>query len=120
MYQSLQLAMLWLCHISMMFLKLNFPFHARSLEVSGHNRYIHALCVAASLLVPIAPIAATFATNGFSMAQFPPFFCYPKNGTVMYYSLVLPFAILLVIGIAMLAAVIWKIHKVTATLMHRI
>eukprot|EP00731_Ephydatia_muelleri_P015073 Em0008g793a len=58
-----------------------------------------------------APIAATFATNGFSMAQFPPFFCYPKNGTVMYYSLVLPFAILLVIGIAMLAAVIWKIHK---------
>ena len=114
-YQNLQLSVLWFCHVSVMFLKLNFPFHARSLEVSGHNRYIHALCVAASLLVPIAPIAATFATNGFSMAQFPPFFCFPKNGAVIFYSLVLPVIILLVIGTAMLAAVIWNVHKV---LMH--
>ncbi|KAL5491263.1 hypothetical protein EMCRGX_G016516 [Ephydatia muelleri] len=110
-YQNLQLSVLWFCHVSVMFLKLNFPFHARSLEVSGHNRYIHALCVAASLLVPIAPIAATFATDGFSMAQFPPFFCFPKNGAVIFYSLVLPVIILLVIGTAMLAAVIWNVHK---------
>ena len=111
-YENLQLSLLWLCHVSIMFVKLTLPFHARRLEASVHKRYIHAACLTITLLLPIIPVAAMFATGGFTMATFPPFLCFPRNGDITYYLLNLPVSIVLSTGTAMLIVIMWNIHKV--------
>ena len=117
-YENLNLPIIWLCHISMIFVKLTFPFQARSLEAFGYKKCILAVFLVVSLLVPTVPVAAIFGTNGFAMATFPPFFCFPKNGDATYYSLTLPITVILAIGMAMLVVIIWNIHKVHTYLSH--
>ena len=117
-YENLNLSLIWICHVSFMFVKLTFPFHARSLEAFGYKKCILAVFLVVSLLVPIVPVATIFGTNGFAMVTFPPFFCFPKNGDATYYSLTLPITVILAIGTAMLVIIIWNVHKVISSYIH--
>ena len=89
-------------------------------------KYIHIVCIAIAILVPFIPVAATMsqfahgksfaeAVNGgfgFGITRFPPLMCTGRHGNTIFYSLILPIIVLVIIGIALLAAVFWIIHKV--------
>ncbi len=111
-YVLLQLALWWLLHVSILFWKICFPFHARSFESAGRFKYVHIVCVIVGLLVPWIPVIVVFANGGFTMITFPPLPCTGREAGPTFYGLVLPIILLLQIGITLLIILFWTVHKV--------
>ncbi len=111
-YVLLQLALWWIFHVSILFWKIRFPFHARSFETARRFKYVHIVCVIVGLLVPWIPIIVVFANGGFSVVAFPPLPCTGREAGPTFYGLVLPVILLLQIGITLLIILFWTVHKV--------
>ena len=91
-------------------------------------KYIHITCVVIGILVPFLPIIATMAQFahgkssvdaakgglGFGITRFPSILCTGTHGDTTFYSLILPIAILLMIGMTILILIFWLIHKVSS------
>ena len=111
-YILLQLALWWFFHVSSLFWKINFPLNAKAVESAHRIKYVHITMVLLALVLPFIPVIAAFATTGFVLSQFPSILCLGSNTNASFYSLVLPIQLLLQVGIALLIAIFWKIHKV--------
>ena len=111
-YVSLQLALWWFFHVSALFWKIRFPFHAKATESAHRTKYIHITMVLLALVLPLVPVIAAFATTGFVLSRFPAILCLGSNANAAFYSLVLPLILLLKFGITLLIVVFWTIHKV--------
>ena len=134
-YGLLQVSCWWLCHVSILFWKITFPFHARSCDLDQRTRYIHIACVVVCFLLPLLPIIViighdlrtnpettdssitngAIGTLGFGRPQFPPIVCTGIDGDATFYSLVLPIIIILAIGLTLLMLMFWFVHKVNYT-----
>ena len=122
--------MFWFCNVSILFWKIRFPFHSRSLQIANRVKYkcIHITVITLCILVPFIPVIATMSQNaygksaaeavkgglGFGIVRFPPFFCLGKNADTTFYSLILPIIVILMVGMTMLITLFWTIHKVSA------
>ena len=110
-YAILQVAIWWLCHMTALFWKIKFPFHAKRFEKS---RMIHLLVVLLALFVPTIPVIASFSTGGFVTSNYPPRLCVSKSREAAYYTIVLPSSIILATGTSLLVMVLIIIIKVTS------
>ena len=127
-YCIFQLAVLWFCHLVALFWKVRFPLQARSFQKANRMKYIHITCIAIGVLAPVIPVIATISQFshgkssdeavkgglGFGVTRFPPLMCTGKHGNTIFYSFTVPSAIMLMIGIALIATLFWIIHKVRA------
>lgn len=111
-YTLFQLVLWWFFHVSMLFWKVKFPFHARFFEQVGRMRYIHIFIVITALVVPVTPVIAAAADGGFAVTHFPPILCTGRSAKATFYSLILPIIVLKQCGLTMLIVVFWIIHKV--------
>ena len=122
----------WLFHITSLFWKVIFPFHARILN---KVKYIHITCVIIGILIPLLPVIASmanFAVNlqkqsenstsklqfisgglGFRSNRFPPLLCTGTSRDATFYSLILPLDIILASGCTMLLIIFWSVHKLS-------
>ena len=89
-----------------------FPFLARRCKNNGMNKYLYIAVLVPALLLPAVPGIAGFATGGFAVRTFPPSLCFTKNGSVVYYTVVLPTSAMSVIGATLLIIVISELIKV--------
>ena len=109
-----------------------FPYHARSFQKSHKMKYIYIGSIIAGLLIPLVPIIASMADFalrvqsdpvlqnidaasgglGYGLVRFPPILCSPTNANIVYYGTVFPINITMMVGIAFLIIVFWRIHKV--------
>ena len=117
--------MWWILHVSVVFWKLNFPFHAHFFD---KTKYLHAFCVILALLIPLAPIIAAITKSridsnragtettsiGFGLTRFPPLLCTGTDKDVTFYSLILPLDLILFVGFPLLVMIFWIMHKVHA------
>lgn len=101
----------WFCHVVTLFWQTMFPFQARTCKIYGIGKYLYIVVLISSLVLPTAPVIAAFATGGFTLRQFPPSVCFPKTGTILYYSLVIPMSLMTGVGTSLLAIVINEIIK---------
>ena len=133
-YTLLQLALWWIFHTMFIFWKIVFPFHARSFQSSHNMTLIYAACIAAGLVIPLVPVIAHMASFvkevesdpvlqamnvtavsggfGYRIFQFPPILCSGTNSGILYYSNAIPINIIMMVGIAQLIIIVWRIHKV--------
>ena len=120
-YGLLQLLTWWICHVTILFWKIKFPFQARSFDQSNRTKYIHIACILISLFLPLVPILITIGNNldeprlgtvGFTMTRFPPLLCTSIDSNATFYALVLPVILILDTGLALLIIMLWFIHKV--------
>ena len=98
-YSIVQLAVLWLCHVSVIFLKTQFPLHLRNLEKS---RLVRLVVVLLAVLLPCIPITTGFATGGYSVSIYPLVVCFIKNQIAAYYSFAFVITVISAIGVPML------------------
>ena len=89
-----------------------FPFQARTCKNNGMNKYLYIAVLVPALMLPAVPGIAGFATGGFVVRSFPPAVCYPRNGSVLYYTIVLPISAMSVIGSSLLILVVSELIKV--------
>ena len=101
----------------MLFWKVVFPFHSQTFIASGKVKYTHAVCPIMGLLLPMALVVTTVsefgvesrrkAENGtsaldlflsgglgYSATTFPQILCTRSDEDVVFYSLILPLAII--------------------------
>ena len=89
-YAIIQLQCLSLCHVIVVFVKVQFPLHSRGLEGS---KMIHLIVVLLAVLVPCIPVIAAFSTGGYSTAMYPQSVCFITDPDAAYYSFALMLAI---------------------------
>ncbi len=125
-YLLLFLSLWWICHIVIIYWKLQFPFHARNWELDGKMKYVHlvsAVLVSLFSCVPLIVIMIVdwqrriaggniMGTLGFGKTRFHPIVCTAIHQGSVYYSLILPINLLVPIGVTLLILSIWLIHKV--------
>ena len=75
-------------------------------------KYIHVTIVVLGTLLPLCPVVAGLAIEGFVIDAQPPFLCVSRSADVAYYTLALPISLLMAVGIILLLAVLWKIMEV--------
>ena len=80
-YSIVQITIMWLCHVSVIFLKTQFPLNFRNLEKS---RLIHLVVVLLAVLLPCIPVTAGFATGGYLVPIYPVIVCFMKNPVAAY------------------------------------
>ena len=135
-YILCQMAVWWLFHTASLFWKVIFPFHSRSVEVSGRVKYIHITCVIAGILFPFVPIITSMsklavdvrerAENGtsshqlflseglgFFSSRFPAILCTGSDRDAVFYSLILPIDLILATGCTLLLIIFWSVHRVS-------
>ena len=120
-----------------LFWKVLFPFHSRSVEMSGKVKYIHIACVIIGILLPFVPIInsmSKFAMDvreraengtsshqlflsgglGFFSSRFPAILCTGSDQDAVFYSVVLPLDIILAVGCTLLLIIFWSVHRVSS------
>ena len=91
-------------------------------------KYIHITCVAIGVFVPVVPVVvmilyyvygtpsagqeAVKGDLGFGITRFPPLLCTGRQGNIIFYLIAVPSIVMVMTGIAILASLLWMIHKV--------
>ena len=117
-YCFMQIAVLWILHVSVIFWNVRFPDQYMLLNRRHQVKYIHLVSVLVAIVVPVIPVAVIYGTGGFVNGRFPPLLCLPSNANAAFYSLVLPVSVLIASGVTLLLAVFWTLHKVSVFYMH--
>ena len=108
----MQIAVLWLCHVSIIFWTVSWPAHYMTFTANHHMKYIHVLIMIAATLAPSVVLIVAFMTGGFRNSRFPPVLCVPKSADAGFYSLVLPISVMIPTGASLLLIAFLTIRKV--------
>ena len=111
-YCLMLLAIIWICHVAVVFWSVRCPLQANSFKNSHRMKYVHAAIILLAITLPVVTVAAAFASGGFVNARFPPLLCLPQSVPASFYALILPISIILPSGVSLLLALFWTIHKV--------
>ncbi len=104
-YIIVETVFFWLCHIVVIFWSIHFPFHFRSAKNRGYTKYVHFLMVVVAVLLPTISCGIPFATGDYTMTRFPPYQCLARHPDTTYYTVILPTAITLAVGISLIVIV---------------
>ena len=108
----MQIAVIWICHVLIIFSTVICPFHYMMFSSKNRMRYIHIVIVIMAIAIPATSVAVMFGTGGFINARFPPLLCLPRNADAGFYAVVLPISLITPIGVSLLLAVFYTTHKV--------
>lgn len=108
----MQIAVIWLCHVFIIFWTVSWPIHYMTFTANLYMKYIHVLIVIVATIAPAVVLLVAFMTGGFRNTRFPPVLCVPKNADAGFFSLVLPISVMLPTGASLLLATFLAIRKV--------
>ena len=135
-YVLFQVALWWFFHTSILLWKVIFPFHSQTYMTSGKLKYVHAVCLIIGIFLPLATVISSMSEFGvqsrneaekgtsaqdlfingglgYSIPRFPPIICTPSDNAVLFYSFILPMAIMQATGSTVLIFILWHIHRVS-------
>ena len=129
-----QMTLWWLFHVTSLFWKVVFPFHAQSFS---NIKLIHITSIILGILLPVVPIITImtkFAVNlqkqsenspsqlknslflsgglGFGATGFPTILCNGMDPNAVFYSFSMIIDIIVAFGCTLLLIIFWSIHKV--------
>ena len=108
-YSIIQLSIFWLGHVSIIFVKTEFPFYSKAIE---NSRIVHLIVVILAVLLPCIPVIAAVSTGGYLTAIYPQPVCFTKNPDAAYYSFALILCFICAIGGPLLIITFWNAFKV--------
>ena len=126
-YSTLQISIWWIMNVLILLWRVYFPIKARALNSTKYQRVPHVICVLVALLLPLIPAVTPIIGNaiterqsnqsvpgtlGYGFILIPPVACIGLDANIVFYTLILPVLLFLMVGTISLVLVIWKIHKV--------
>ena len=110
-YALFQLSITWLVCNSITLWIFKNPLHARSIQKTHCNKYVHLSLLVLCAVVPIIPVVIIFELGGFAAVGFPPLLCTPRDLEAAYYCTVLPISVISGIGSSILSYLLWIVYK---------
>ena len=101
----------WIVHFSYILIILKFPFFGRK-RLKQRACFLHAITVPIVILIGAVGPVVVLAVSPYTVANFPPNYCLPGNLDAVFYSLILPTTVLLLIGCIMMVFLVQQLHKV--------
>lgn len=81
-------------------------------------KYIHMLVVGVSFIFPVISIVPMQFKNGIGISAFLPKKCVPLSADVLFYGVVLPIDVIVILGISLLVITLWSIADVVSLCLH--
>ena len=75
-------------------------------------KYIHMLVVALSFMLPLIPIVTMQFKNGIGINIILPKKCVPLSADILFYGIILPIDVIVILGISLLVITLWSIGDV--------
>ena len=101
----------WFLHMFHFFLGIAFPFWSRFLNEQKWKIRLHVMEIIGSVvLCSLAPIVFV-SVSDYNLSRFPPLFARPSRD-VSFFTIILPLAILLAVGLNLMIYSLNGIHKV--------
>ena len=133
-YVISQVALWWLFHVSYLFWKVIFLFHAR---LYGKVKCIHIMCSFVGIVLPLVSIITSMADFavvlqkqsvnstsqnrkllflsgglGHRSNRYPPILFTGIDSDAQFYTFIIPIIIILASGCDMLLVILWSVHKI--------
>ena len=105
------MAVTWFLHLFHLFLGVAFPFWSRFLSEKKWKIRLHVVEVLGSVLLCSLAPTVVVSDSEYTLGRFPPLFALPSR-VVVFYTTVLPLAIILAAGINLTSFTFLSIHKV--------
>jgi len=101
----------WLFHILHMFSSMAFPFKSKKLwESNSLKRKVYVAEMIVIVICGLLPSIIVITVDNYQYVGI--FACVPGSGSVLVYTLLLPFTLVGMIGSSILFVTFWLIHKV--------
>jgi len=110
-FSLLFMAVTWFLHVFHLFLQLAFPIWSLQFFSSTKRLKLCILEICGAVIFSITLPAVVLSVSSYSYASFPPLLTVPSKELSLY-TLMLPFTILLAVGINLMFLSFWKIYKV--------
>ena len=101
----------WFLHMFHFFLGIAFPFWSRFLNEQSWKIRLHIVEISASIVLCSLAPTVFVSVSQYTLSRFPPLFARPSRD-VSFYTIILPLAILLAIGLNLMIYSLIGIHKV--------
>ena len=101
----------WFLHMFHFFLGIAFPFWSRFLNERKWKIRLHVVEIFGSIVLCSLAPTVFVSVSEYTLARFPPLFARPSRD-VSFYTLILPLAIFLAIGVNLMIYSLIGIHKV--------
>ena len=113
-YAVLLVTLLWLCHTSVFFWAVMWPMKYRSFTMLNRMKYIQATVLPVCLVLPILSVVGIQLSEGYGLNIFTYYLCGGKNPNDVFYAVVMPLDVMLVIGTSLLIIIAWNIMNVVS------
>ena len=104
----------WFLHVFHLYLNVLFPLKFLLLKDKRWEKRLHLTELIASIgFASLGPATVWLSNNDYNMFSNPPLLCLPATNSMLLYTLCLPMLLLLIIGVNLIATVVWALLKVT-------
>ena len=104
----------WFLHVLHLYLNVLFPLKFSLLKDKRWEKRIHIIEVIASIgFASLGPAVVWLSNNDYNTFTRPPLLCIPTPNSVLLYTLCLPILFLLIIGVNLMATIVWALLKVS-------
>ena len=107
---------LWLSHTSVFFWGIFWPLHQHTFKKRGRMRYVHIIIVIVSVLLSLTAVIPLQFSEGYGINIQTYYRCDVRGVKDSFYAILLPIDIILIIGLSMLTAIIWRLADVVRNL----
>ena len=115
MYAVLVISFLWLFQTGAYFWVVLYPLNYRSVITSGKLKFVHAIVVIVSFLLPfITLLQADLDENGIGLNIFASRKCSFLSKNLIFYGIVTPIVFITVIGVSLLIITAWSVGNVVS------
>ena len=111
-YTLVQAQLLWLIHALTTCWIVTKPVQKIRFEKAGHMKHLHAAALSVAIVIPIVPVAVSFATGGFVIVKFPPIACLTKSNSAYVYAFAGPIVVTYGAAATTTFVLLWKLFKV--------
>lgn len=104
----------WFLHVLHLFLNVLFPLKFSLLKDKRWEKRLHIIEVIASIgFASLGPAVVWLSNNDYNTFTRPPLLCIPTPNSMLLYTLCLPILFLLIIGVNLIATIVWALLKVS-------
>ncbi|XP_065890388.1 uncharacterized protein [Dysidea avara] len=104
------LHILWLLHLTHLYLKISFPIWARKLAMKKTKVLLHVTEITGAIILSgLAPVVF-LSVSEYKFGRFPPVLCFPSRA-VGFYTICVPLCIMIGCGMILTITTFWTLHR---------
>ena len=106
--------MLWLFHTATFLWGVVWPIHYNTIKTTDRIKYVHITVVSICFLLPLVSVIGIGSSGGYSIGVLLYQRCGATNPTELFYGMVLPINLIIIIGVSLLLITVWRIADIVS------